>query len=156
MNAKVIIGLVVLLILGVIAVGVVSCGGDDDDKSDSGTTSQKSGGGDDDGDGDSAPALKTIAVKRGTGAHATASAAGFAEKPKELWMRVSAAPKQPVTGSWNVTCSGGKIEMDTFKATPPYLQELRLPEKNAKSCVAGASAQLSGEGRLKVAILRDR
>jgi hypothetical protein len=45
--------------------------------------------------------------------------------------------------------------MDTFTATPPYLLKLPIPRKNA-SCVAGASAQLSGKGRLKVAILRER
>ena len=69
---------------------------------------------------------------------------------------MSAAPKQKVKGSWNVVCAGGGTDTDTFEVTPPHLMQLRVPEKNAKSCVAGASAQLSGEGRLKVSVLRDR
>ena len=84
------------------------------------------------------------------------AAGAFTEKPKELWMRISAAPKQPVTGSWNISCTGGKIDMDDFTVTPPHLEQLRLPAKNATSCVASASGQLSDKGRLKIAILRDR
>ena len=68
---------------------------------------------------------------------------------------MSAAPKQVVKGSWNVSCAGGGNDLDTFEVTPPALLKLRVPTKNATSCIAGASAQLKGEGRLKLAILRD-
>ena len=156
---KIAIAAVLLIVLIVVAVLLLTGGDDEDTSSDDATSGQNSGGGDDSGDDDSGsdapPPLKTIGLKRGEGPNATAAAGGIIDKPKLIYLRVSAAPQQKVKGSWNVSCGGGKVDMDTFEATPPYLLKLRIPSKNADSCVAGASAQLSGEGRLKVAILRD-
>lgn len=157
---KIAIAAVLLIVLIVVAVLLLTGGDDEDNASDNATSSQSSGGdddsGDDDSDSDSPPPLKTIGLKRSEGRNATAAAGGIIDKPKLIYLRVSAAPKQKVKGSWNVSCGGGKVDMAAFEATPPYLLKLRIPRKDADSCVAGASAQLSGEGRLKVAILRDR
>ena len=153
MKIKIAIGALLLVVVLVVAITLLTGGDDEDDEP---TTAQEgSGGGDDDDDGngddeDAAPLLKTLDVKRAEGKSAVVAPAGFTEKPKEFWLRVSAAPKQKVKGSWNVSCAGGGTDMDTFEVTPPHLMQLRVPTKNARSCVAGASAQLSGEGRLKV------
>ena len=150
------VGVVVLLVF--VGVALLS-GGDDDDSSDSAKTEQSDGGdggGGDDGGSDSEPRLVTVATKRGQGKYATAAASANMKKPGEIWLRVSAARKQEVTGQWNVSCGKGNVDMDTFTVTPPHERKLTIPSKSAASCIAGATAQLSGSGRVKVTILRDR
>lgn len=116
-----------------------------------------SGGGDDEEDSGEPPPLRTVAVERGEGKDATAAAASPSmESPKEIWLRVSAAPKQEVTGSWNVSCGSGNVAMDTFTVTPPHVMKLEIPGESPESCIAGSSAQLKNAGRLKLTILRDR
>ncbi len=155
---KLVVGVLLVVVLVVVAISLLTGGDGDDD----GPEAQKSGqgGGGDDGDdagaSGGASALRTVATKRGEGKYATALPSANMRKPKEIWLRVSAAPKQEVTGTWNVSCGAGNVAQDTFTVTPPHLQKLEIPGKNVRSCIAGASAQLSGEGRLKVAILRDR
>jgi hypothetical protein len=159
MKLKLALGLLLVVIVAVVAISLLTGG---DDKNDAPTTAQErsGGGGGDNGGGaesDGAAArLRTTAVKRSEGRNAAASTSDFAEKPKQFWLRVSAAPKQSVKGSWNVSCAGGGKDEDTFVVTPPQLMQLRIPTKNAASCVAGAFAQLSGTGRIKLAILRER
>ena len=115
------------------------------------------GSDDDGGDSGEPPPLRTVAVERGEGRDATAAAASPSmESPKEIWLRVSAAPKQQVTGSWNVSCGSGNVAMDTFTVTPPHVMKLEIPGNNPESCIAGSSAQLKDAGRLKLTILRDR
>lgn len=156
MKVKIAIAAVLVVVLVVVAVSLL--GGDDgDDRAEdsSGTPAEQSrgGGGDDD---DDAPQLKTLATKRAEGMNAVVAVAGESTaRPREFWLRVSAAPKQVVKGSWNVSCAGGGNEIDAYEVTPPQLLKLRVPTRNARSCIAGASAQLTGEGRLKLAILRD-
>jgi len=153
---KILIGVLLVVVLVVLAI-VLLTGGDDDGSSTGATNGEQRDGGDGgDGDSDSPPPLRTVSMKRSEGPNATAAAGGIIDKPRGIYLRVSAAPKQEVKGSWNVSCGGGSTDMDAFTAKPPYLLKLRIPRKNADSCVAGASAQLSGEGRLKVAILRER
>ena len=155
---KILIGVLLVVVLVVLAI-VLLTGGDDDGSSTGATNGeQRDGGdgGDGESDSDSPPPLRTVSMKRSEGPNATAAAGGIIDKPTGIYLRVSAAPKQEVKGSWNVSCGGGSTDMDAFTAKPPYLLKLRIPRKNADSCVAGASAQLSGEGRLKVAILRER
>jgi len=157
---KIVLGVVLVVLLVVIAVGVLSCGDDGDDGDDGPTSSARDGGGDDDGGDDESsddpPPLRTVTSDRGDGQNATAAAGGIMDKPEQIWLRVSAAPKQQVKGSWNVSCGGGSTDLDAFEVTPPHLMRLRIPRKSPDSCVAGATAQLSGKGRLKIAILRDR
>lgn len=157
---KIVIGVVLVVVLAliiVLGIGLLS-GGDDDDRP--GTSDvRESGDGDGDGGGgddDGAPKLRTVASKRAEGTRVTAAAGAVIKRPKEIWLRVSAAPKQEVDGSWNVSCAGGGTTTETFAVTPPYLKKLPLPRKNARSCVGGVSARINGKGRLKVAILRPR
>ena len=150
---KIAIGAVLVVVLTVVAVMLLT-GGDDDGGDGTSASGEKPGGGK---GGDAGPSLRTVSVKRAEGTRVTAAAAAFIKNPTQIWMRISAAPKQKVTGSWNVSCAGGGgTEMDTFTVTPPYLLRLKLPRKNAKTCVGGASARIDGKGRLKVAILKPR
>ena len=159
MKLKIAIAAVLLVLLIVLAVVVL--GGGDDDVADDPATAEREGGedgedGDDGDDGDDAPKLRTLATKRAEGMNATvAVAARSTQRPREFWLRVSAAPKQVVKGSWNVDCAGGGNALETYEVTPPALLKLRVPRKNATSCIAGASGQLKGEGRVKLSILRD-
>lgn len=149
---KIVVGVVVVVVLVVIAVSLLT--GDDDSGSSSAPSAAHGDG--DGGDGDSAPSLRTVTTKRSTGRNATAATSAIIDRPREIWLRVSAAPKQDVTGQWNVSCGSGAIDSDTYDVKPPHLMKLRIPAKSAKSCIAGTSAQLKGTGRLKVSILRDR
>ncbi|MEY2513873.1 MAG: hypothetical protein QOJ89_1231 [bacterium] len=152
---KVVIGVVLVVVLVLVAVNLLT-GGDDDKSNSAKTEHGNGGGGGGGGDGGSEPALVTVATKRSQGKYATAAASANMKKPGEIWLRVSAAPKQEVTGQWNVSCGKGNVDMDTFTVTPPHDQKLTIPSKSAPSCIAGASAQLGGNGRVKVTILRDR
>jgi hypothetical protein len=146
--------IVVIVIVGI----VILNGTDEDDDSPAIAQEEGSGGGDEDSEeSGEPPPLRTVAVERGEGKDATAAAASPSmEKPKEIWLRVSAAPKQEVTGSWNVSCGSGNVAMDTFTVTPPHVMKLEIPGDNPESCIAGSSAQLKDAGRLKLTILRDR
>lgn len=140
------VSVVVLVVVGIIIIN----GTREDDPSSSATTEQRS---DEPG---AAPRLRTVAVKRGEGKDATVSAASPSmQRPEQISLRISAAPKQEVTGSWNVSCGSGNVTEDTFTVTPPHLMALEVPDEN-ESCIVGATAQLDGTGRLKVTILRDR
>jgi hypothetical protein len=153
MNAKikVVIGVVVVVVLVVVAI-VLLTGGDDGGKDSTSATSSEHDG----GDGGSGPSLRTVSTKRSRGKNATAATSGIIDRPREIWLRVSAAPKQSVMGQWNVSCGAGSTDSDTFTVKPPELMKLRIPSKSPKSCIAGASAQLDSTGRLKLSILRDR
>ncbi len=147
------VSVVVLVVVGIVIVR----GTNEDDPSSSAKTERNGGSSDSDDDGDdSKPSLRTIAQQRSRGKFATANASGIIDRPKEIWLRVSAAPKQKVSGQWNVSCGAGATDSDTFTVTPPNLMKLRIPRKKADSCIAGASAQLEKTGRLKLTVLRDR
>jgi hypothetical protein len=156
MSSKIKLALGVVLVVVLVVVGItLLTGGDDDDKSP--TSASQGGGGGDGGDDGDAPDLRTVAVDRAKGKNATSAIASPSIKgPKEIWLRVSAAPAQKVTGTWNVSCGSGNVATDTFDVKPPHLQKLTIPGKNPVSCIAGASAQLDRSGRLKLTILRDR
>jgi hypothetical protein len=146
----------------IVVVGIIILNGTDDDD-DSPAIAQEEGSGGDDGGGDDSgdsgepPPLRTVAVERGEGKNATVAAASPSlEQPKEIWLRVSAAPKQEVNGSWNVSCGKGNVAMDTFKVTPPHVMKLEVPGDSPDTCIAGSNAQLKKSGRLKLTILRDR
>jgi len=144
------ITVVVLVVVGIVIIN----GTQEDEPAVSAKTEQ---GKEDHGDDGSPPPLRTVAVERGEGESATVSVASPSiEKPQEIRLRISAAPKQEVTGSWNVSCGAGSVATDTFTVTPPHLLKLEIPRDDADSCIAGASAQIEDTGRLKLAILRDR
>jgi hypothetical protein len=148
----------IVVVVLVVVMMVILNNTDDEDDSPAVAREEGSGGSDDGGDSGEPPPLRTVAVERGEGKDASVSAASPSlEKPKEIWLRVSAAPKQEVNGSWNVSCGSGNVAMDTFKVTPPHLMKLEIPGgDDVESCIAGSSAQLKSAGRLKLTILRDR
>ncbi len=153
--------LAVVSVVFLVVMGIVILNGTDenDDSSTSAKTEQgdgDGGGGDDDDDGEDKPDLKTVALERGEGKNATAAVASPSmERPEEIVLRVSAAPKQEVIGTWNVSCGSGNVSDDAFTVTPPHEIKLKIPKQDA-SCIAGASGQLDKTGRLKLTILRDR
>ena len=148
---KVVIGVVLVVVLVAIAVSLLTGGGGEDKNGSTSGTPAETGGAKGSG-----PQLRTVSSKRSQGKNAVAATSGVIERPKAIWLRVSAAPKQGVTGQWNVSCGAGATDSDTFTVMPPHMLKLRIPGKSAKSCIAGASAQLAGTGRLKLVILRDR
>jgi hypothetical protein len=161
-KVKIVIGVVVVVVLAVVAVKLLT--GDDDDKSksagDKTTKSAKKGdkkvpAGDESTASDES-ALKTVAVKKSTGKNAAVNVGGIMSKPGAVYLRVSAAPKQKVTVNWTLACGVGATAQGDYEATPPDTRELKLPKKNPKTCVASASSQIDGNGRLKLTILRDR
>jgi hypothetical protein len=146
------ISVVFLVVMGIV---ILNGSDEDDDTPATEQTTQSGGGGGE--DAGSAASLKTVAVERAEGKDATVTVASPSLKaPKAIWLRVSAAPKQEVSGSWNVSCGSGSVAMDAFTVTPPHELQLEIPRKNAPSCIAGASAQLKESGRVKLTILRDR
>ena len=151
------IAAVTIVVIVIVSIVILN-GTDEDDDSPAVAQEQGSGAGDEDSEeSGEPPPLRTVAVERGEGTDATAAAASPSmESPKEIWLRVSAAPKQEVTGSWNVSCGSGNVAMDTFTVTPPHVMKLEIPGNDPESCIAGSSAQLKDAGRLKLTILRDR
>jgi hypothetical protein len=167
---KIVIGLVVVVVLGVLAVTLL--GGDDDsDKAksaqnakakpaakakdaaaDAGTTSDDKA----DSSSGSAPALRTVGIERAEGKDAAVNAGALMSKPGEIWLRISAAPKQKVTVNWTLACGTGATAQGNYDVTPPDTRQLELPKKNPKTCVASASTQINGPGRVKLAVMRDR
>ena len=163
---KIVIGVVVVVVIGVVAFALL---GDDDDESKSaGTNTTKSADKDasksdakkDSGSSDSSdgPALTTIIVKRSKGKNAAAQAGALIQNPDEIWIRVSAAPKQDTRVTWSLACGGGTASQDNYVVTPPHLRQLKVPDK-AKTCAASVAAQLAkpgASGRVKVALLKNR
>ena len=155
---KIVLGVIVVVVLAVVAVSLLT-GGDDDDTS-AGDKSAKSAdkkvpAGDESAAGDE-PALKTVAVKRSTGKDAAVNVGGIMSKPKAVYLRVSSAPKQKVTVNWTLACGVGATAQGDYDVTPPDTRQLKLPKKSPKTCVASASSQIDGNGRLKLAVMRDR
>ena len=153
---KIVIGVVILAVLIVLAIGLLSCGDDDADDTGTPATRDETSGGDDDKAGGSQPSMRTISTERSSGPHAIVANGAVIDAPKKLSLRVSAAPKQAVMGNWSVTCGRQGTSTDTFEVTPPAVIELRLPGKSPRSCAVGSSAQLTGSGRVKTVILSDR
>lgn len=164
--------LVLVLIGGVTTLALVGGG---DDSSDDTTAGTSSGGG---GDGSSEPdkpkkkKLKeappapvrsgagTLDVARREGRLALAQARGRIKKPNGISVTVSAAPKQPVTVDYQLTCyrlngrtGDTKVANKRYTTTPPATRDLPLPLPGADECTVSVSAQLTeGSGRIKVTV----
>jgi hypothetical protein len=156
---KIVIGVVVFVVLAVVVITLLT--GDDDDKSksagDKTTKSADKGGDKKSGSGASGePALRTLKVARSSDKNAAVNVGAIMHTPGEVWLRVSAAPKQEVRVNWTLACGIGATAQGDYDVTPPDTHQLKLPKKNPKTCVASASSQIDGKGRLKLAILRDR
>ncbi len=171
MKLKIVIGLAVIALL---VVGIVLLtGGDDSDdsksaknepsksdgkSSDSKADSGADAGADADADDDDAdePALRTVAVKRAEGRDASVAVSSpLMRKPGKIYLRVSSAPKQEVRVNWTLACGVGATATSFYEATPPDTRQLELPKKNPKICIASASTQIDGNGRVKIAVMRE-
>jgi hypothetical protein len=158
---KIVIGVALVAVIAIVAVTLLVGGDDDDSKSAGDKTSKSADKGDkkssDDADDSSdEPELRTLAVKRSKGRDAAVNVGALTRKPGKIALRVSAAPKQKVTVNWTLACGVGATAQGDYEVTPPDTRELKLPKKNPRTCVASASSQIDGEGRLKLAVMRDR
>jgi hypothetical protein len=166
MKLKIVIGLVVV-VLAVVGV-VLLTGGDDDDtstkaKTQTSKSKDKPSGSTSDADADAGagagaePALHTVAVKRAEGSNASVAVSSpLLRKPGKIYIRVSSAPKQKLRVNWTLACGVGATGTSFYEATPPDTRQLELPKKSPKFCIASASTQIDGSGRVKVAVMTDR
>jgi hypothetical protein len=166
MKLKIGIG-VVVVVLAVVAIVLLTGGGDDDGgskspKDEPSKAEHKPGSdskSDDDADASAGdePALRTVAVKRAKGTDASVAVSSpLIRKPGKIFLRASAAPKQKVRVNWTLACGVGATAGSFYEATPPDTRQLELPKKHPKICIASASTQIDGNGRVKLSILRDR
>lgn len=162
---------VLLLVGGLTTLALVS--GDDDGFSSGGTSASSPTQGDS-GDGEDKPKTKlkeapsapvrseagTLDVARREGRFAIAQARGQIENPKGISVTVSAAPKQPVTVDYQLSCysqsgktTSTKVANERYRTTPPETRDIPLPLLGAKECTVSVSAQLTrGSGRVKVIV----
>lgn len=104
----------------------------------------------------SALAWTTIASETAHGDYAVAVAAGNADHPQGIKVRIKSRPHQKVSGSWDVVCSrgfGAGTKTGSFSGYTNLTRTLRMPYAHPDSCTASVSAQLTGGGFLKVMIL---
>ena len=105
----------------------------------------------------------TLDVARSVGRLAIAQARGRIKNPTGMSVRVSAAPKQTVTVSYQLSCykainktSALKVSNGQYRTKPPNVRSLPLPLSGADECTVTVGAQLTktqGKGRVKVAVL---
>jgi hypothetical protein len=160
---KIVAGVVLVAVLAVVAVVLLTGGSDEQQPSRAGGSTSKGAkpsgagaGAGATGGASSSPSLRTFASDAATGAVVSVQADGLVRRPREIWLRVSAAPKQPVGVSWALSCGSGASALDNYTVTPPDIRQLKVPKKNVKVCTVSVSARLSGKGKLKAALLRDR
>ncbi len=160
---KLVIGVALVAVIAIVAVTLLVGGDDEDSKSAGDKTTKsddkgdkKSDASDDAADSSDEPELRTLAVKRSEGRDAAVNVGALTRKPDKIALRVSAAPKQKVTVNWTLACGVGATAQGDYEVTPPDTRELKLPKKNPRTCVASASSQIDGQGRLKLAVMRDR
>jgi hypothetical protein len=102
---------------------------------------------------------KKIAQETANGEYAIAAAAGDADQPRALFLRVKSRPKQTVSGSWLIVCSRGSgagSKSGDFEGKTTLVRKLRMPYKKPSSCTVSASAQLDEGGFLKVQLYAKR
>lgn len=105
----------------------------------------------------------TLDVARAVGRLAIAQGRGRIEHPVGVKVRVSAAPKQTVTVTYQLSCFKAvgrfgttRIANGRYRTKPPDIRSIPLPMSGADQCTATVGAQLTkdvGEGRIKVAVL---
>jgi hypothetical protein len=104
--------------------------------------------------GSVAPAAATvhrIASCRAQGSAASCDVTGTARHPRTIHVHVTASPGQRVLVKWHMTCSRGlrvRTSSGHFHARTPIRRGLRHRFTHPDSCIATASTQLPGSGRL--------
>jgi hypothetical protein len=105
----------------------------------------------------------TLDVARSVGRLAIAQARGRIKHPTGISVRVSAAPKQTVTVTYQLSCykaigksSALKVANGQYRTKPPNVRSLSLPQSGSDECTVTVGGQLTktaGKGRIKVAVL---
>jgi hypothetical protein len=105
----------------------------------------------------------TLDVARSVGRLAIAQARGRIKHPTGISVRVSAAPKQTVTVTYQLSCykaigksSALKVANEQYRTKPPNVRSLPLPQSGSDECTVTVGAQLTktaGKGRIKVAVI---
>jgi hypothetical protein len=105
----------------------------------------------------------TLDVARSVGRLAIAQARGRIKHPTGISVRVSAAPKQTVTVTYQLSCykavgktSALKVASEQYRTKPPNVRSLPLPQSGSDECTVTVGAQLTktaGDGRIKVAVI---
>jgi hypothetical protein len=99
---------------------------------------------------------KTIGSESSSGDYATVVASGSVENPSTIRVRVTASPKQRITGNWTLVCSrgtGAGSKSGKFSGRTTIVRRMRLPMGNPDSCTASAGASLDRGGRIRVTLL---
>lgn len=100
---------------------------------------------------------KRIAVERSSGDYAAASDSASVKRPRALYMRVIASPRQRVTGNWSVTCvrgGGSGSRSGKLSGVSPEVRRMRLPMRRPDYCGIGVLGQLKDSGRIRVEVYR--
>jgi hypothetical protein len=108
-----------------------------------------------------APRVRTgvVDTARRVGRLAVAQARGTIVEPRRVRIRVSAAPKQTVTVTYQLGCyrnRRARVGKGSYRTRPPDTRGVRLPMSGAETCIVTAGAQLTkikGEGRIKVSVI---
>jgi hypothetical protein len=98
-----------------------------------------------------AAAVHRIASCRAQGSAASCDVTGTARHPRTIHVHVTASPGQRVLVKWHMTCSRGlrvRTSSGHFHARTPIRRGLRHRFTHPDSCIATASTQLPGSGRL--------
>lgn len=98
-----------------------------------------------------ATAVHRIASCRAQGSAAVCDITGTARRPRTIHVHATASPGQRLLVKWHMTCSR-RLRVRTssghFHARTPIRRGLRHRFTHPDSCIAMASTQLPGSGRL--------
>lgn len=164
---KIVIAVVLVVVVAVVAVVLLTGGDDDKESASKQTEAAETETENEDGSprqdapegqaGKDAPRLRTVVRGRANGAQARATAAEVINRPGQIWLRTSAAPKQGVSVTWSLLCGEGAAVQRKFRVAPPDLRQLDIPGRDdPAACTASVAAQLDDRGRVKIAVLRER
>jgi hypothetical protein len=108
----------------------------------------------------------TIALGSASGDYAVASAAGTANRPSQIDLRLqTTTPQKGIYATWLAVCSrgygagsrSGHVTTGTYKipGEAGYIAtfRVRMPMRRPDSCIVSADAQLNGSGRLTVRLV---
>ena len=106
----------------------------------------------------SSSGLRVFGRESASGDYAIAIATGGVKRPKQLFVRVLASPRQRVDGNWTMVCSkglGAGSKTGRFRGRSPLTRAMRFPMRRPDDCsVSAAGALTSGSGRITVLLLK--
>ena len=101
---------------------------------------------------------KRIGKKSHSGAFATATASGSAQKPARVYVKVTTKPRQNFRLFWSTACSRtasskSKSKSGNFSGTGSKIKRIGFKVKKPLFCGVGASGSLQdGSGRITIQI----